>query len=297
MHQLNQPVGRATNTGLRSVARRYGRSVLLSAALVVGGGLLAIGASAAPAAAVETSCRVVATNGSPLNIRSAPNSSSAIVATIAKGRALDVIGSVSNGWVRVRASVTSGGSSRMVEGWVASGFLRPCETAQPPNTCRVVTTSSLPLNIRSRADDDAPILGTIAKGRTLEVIGSGSNGWVRVRATVMTGGSTRTVEGWAASSFLRPCTAAQNPQTPTPIPANLCRRVVYNEGLSVHEQPDLTSTRTGGVPVGDQVQLVNRESTSAGGAVWMQINRPVQGWIPVRSLNRPTNQLNVLNCL
>lgn len=218
MHQLNQPVGRATNTGLRSVARRYGRSVLLSAALVVGGGLLAIGVPAAPAAAVETSCRVVATNGSPLNIRSAPNSSSAI-------------------------------------------------------------------------------MSTIAKGRTLEVIGSGSNGWMRVRATVMTGGSARTVEGWAASSFLRPCTAAQNPQTPTPIPANLCRRVVYNEGLSVHEQPDLTSTRTGGVPVGDQVQLVNRESTSAGGAVWMQINRPVQGWIPVRSLNRPTNQLNVLNCL
>lgn len=283
--------------GLRTrpahLARRYGQAMLLTVALVAGG--LAMGATAQPAAAAEANCRVVTTNGSPLNIRSRADSNASIVGTIAKGRTLDVIGGPQNGWVQVRATVPTANGSRTVEGWVASSFLRPCAVATPPRTCRMVATSDRPLNIRSRADDDAPILGTIAKGRTLEVTGSARNGWVPVRATVITGNGSRTVEGWAAAAFLRPCTTAQNPQNP--IKPELCRRVVYGEGLSVHANPDLTSPRRGGVAAGSEVQLLNRESTTAGGAVWMQINQPVQGWIPVRSLNRPTDQLNVLNCL
>jgi len=280
-------------------AGRYGRSMLLSAAFMVGGAL-AIGAIAQPAAATEpsASCRIVATNGSPLNIRSSASSTASIVATIAKGKPLDVTGERQNGWVRVRANVTTGNTSRVVEGWVDNSFLRPCVATTPPNTCRVVATGSLPLNIRSSASNTAAVLGTIAKGQKLETLGPVQNGWVRVRATAMTGRGSAVVEGWVASSFLRPCTVAVAPQDPVPTNPNsdLCRRVVYREGLAVYENPDMSSARRGGVLVNSEVSLVNRNTTTAGGAVWMQISQPIAGWIPVRSLARPANQLNLLNC-
>lgn len=296
---------------------RYGASVLLSAALVVGGSALGIGAIAQPAAATEpsASCRIVSTNGSPLNIRSSASNTASIVATIAKGKPLDLTGERQNGWVRVRANVMSGNSTRVVEGWVASSFLRPCvATTPPPSTCRVVSTGSLPLNIRSSASNTAAVLGTIAKGQKLETLGPVQNGWVRVRATAMTGRGSAVVEGWVASSFLRPCPVAAAPQapvasnpnpspspsaSPSPSPnpnSDLCRRVVYREGLAVYEKPDMASTRLGGVLVNSEVSLVNRNTTTAGGAVWMQISKPIGGWIAVRSLGRPANQLNVLNC-
>lgn len=301
----------------------YGASVLLSAALVVGGSALGIGAIAQPAAATEpsASCRIVSTNGSPLNIRSSASSTASIVATIAKGKPLDLTGERQNGWVRVRANVTIGNSTRVVEGWVASSFLRPCvATTPPPSTCRVVATNSRPLNIRSSASNTAAVVGTIAKGQKLEALGPVQNGWVRVRATAMTGRGTAVVEGWVASSFLRPCPVAAAPQapiasnpnpSPSPSPSaspspslnpspnpssDLCRRVVYREGLAVYEKPDMASTRLGGVLVNSEVSLANRNTTTAGGAVWMQISKPIEGWIAVRSLGRPANQLNVLNC-
>ncbi|HEY9688534.1 MAG TPA: SH3 domain-containing protein [Coleofasciculaceae cyanobacterium] len=287
-----QPAGRRSG--------RYGRSMLLSAAFMVGGAL-AIGAIAQPAAATEpsASCRIVSTGGSPLNIRSSASSTASIVATIAKGKPLDVTGERQNGWVRVRANVTTGNNaSRVVEGWVDSSFLRPCVATTPPNTCRVVSTGSLPLNIRSSASNTAAVLGTIAKGQKLETLGPVQNGWVRVRATAMTGRGSAVVEGWVASSFLRPCTVAAAPQDPVPNNPNsdLCRRVVYREGLAVYENPDMSSARRGGVLVNSEVSLVNRNTTTAGGAVWMQISQPIAGWIPVRSLARPANQLNLLNC-
>ena len=65
-------------------------------------------------------------------------------------------------------------------------------------------------------------------------------------------------------------------------PKGLCRRVVQPQGLIIRQGPNTTSAIVGGADFNSQVFVTTNPataSTAADGRVWVQIAKPVAGWV------------------
>lgn len=95
--------------------------------------------------------------------------------------------------------------------------------------------------------------------------------------------------GFVQTVNLRLCPGASPTPTPTPTTtpttppqAALCRRVNFPDGLLVRQSANPNSAVVGGVAYNTQVFLTTNPATaqsSADGRVWVQINRPLSGWV------------------
>jgi hypothetical protein len=108
--------------------------------------------------------------------------------------------------------------------------------------------------------------------------------------------------GFVQTVNLRACAGAPSPTpTPTPTtvpgPASLCRRVIQQQGLLVRQSPNGGSALVGGAAFNSQVFLTTNPATTrtdADGRIWVQINKPLSGW--VSNGYKDARGSNLVNC-
>ena len=122
---------------------------------------------------------IVATQSSPLNMRSQPSAGGAVVTTLPRGTRVGIL-SYSGDWTRV--------TFRNKTGYVLSAYLRKEGEAAPeqPVAYARVNTSSGSLNLRETPSADARVLAGIPQGTVIEVL-QRRDGWVKTRYSGLSG--------------------------------------------------------------------------------------------------------------
>ncbi|MDX2213283.1 MAG: SH3 domain-containing protein [Oculatellaceae cyanobacterium bins.114] len=123
----------------------------------------------------------IATNGSPLNVRSAPSSGAAVIGTLPDGAIVRTNGRRSNGWI----GLERGGwiSADWVSSTGGGGGVPSVGNSTPPQTVAGqvrVTTNGSPLNLRSGPGTNYPVTGVIANGAVANTSGRTSGGWIEL---------------------------------------------------------------------------------------------------------------------
>lgn len=116
----------------------------------------------------------------PLNVRSKPNTGSAILGSFKKGDAVTVV-SKHDGWFKVDFNGK--------QGYCHGGYLDfgkgDSSVTADKSTMNDMTTSA-PLNVRDRPDMKGKIIGSFKKGETVKVIGQEGD-WLKVKYKSTTG--------------------------------------------------------------------------------------------------------------
>lgn len=201
-----------------------------------------------------------------------------------------------NGWIAVDAPIT---------GFVQASDLRPCveqpvaspqpqpqPQPRPPiaaNTCRQVSWDE-GLEVKRAPNGDR--VGGVAYAQQVTLTGNQQATFDRDRnANRLWAEISSPVRGWVTSglegggSNLAPCgtVVARPPATPRPAPApNLCRQVVWREGLVIQRTPN--GDQVGSVTFQQQVRVTGNErvlpdTRGGGNRVWVEISSPVRGWV------------------
>lgn len=146
-------------------------------------------ASSSAGTAIAPSNTVTSTTGtagtvkcsSSVNLRSAANTSSSILAELKNGTAVTVV-STANGWCKVACS---GKTGYIKQDYVSTSGLASNNTSASTGTAAVVKCSST-VNFRSAASTSSTILGELKNGTAITVL-STSNGWSKVSYAGKTG--------------------------------------------------------------------------------------------------------------
>lgn len=146
-------------------------------------------ASSSAGTAIAPSNTVTSTTGtagtvkcsSSVNLRSAANTSSSILAELKNGTAVTVV-STANGWCKVTCS---GKTGYIKQDYVSTTGSVSNNTSASTGTAAVVKCSST-VNFRSAASTSSTILGELKNGTAITVL-STSNGWSKVSYAGKTG--------------------------------------------------------------------------------------------------------------
>ena len=146
-------------------------------------------ASSSAGTAIAPSNTVTSTTGtagtvkcsSSVNLRSAANTSSSILAELKNGTAVTVV-STANGWCKVNCS---GKTGYIKQDYVSTTGSVSNNTSASTGTAAVVKCSST-VNFRSAASTSSTILGELKNGTAITVL-STSNGWSKVSYAGKTG--------------------------------------------------------------------------------------------------------------
>lgn len=146
-------------------------------------------ASSSAGTAIAPSNTVTSTTGtagtvkcsSSVNLRSAANTSSSILAELKNGTAVTVV-STANGWCKV---TYSGKTGYIKQDYVSTTGSASNNTSASTGTAAVVKCSST-VNFRSAASTSSTILGELKNGTAVTVL-STSNGWSKVSYAGKTG--------------------------------------------------------------------------------------------------------------
>ncbi len=134
--------------------------VLLSAAVMAASVLIgAAPVTASAAAATGIKAGTVATNKSPLNVRSGASSTASVRTTLKKGSYVTIV-SVSGSWTYVKYGASS-------YGYCSSTYIKEVSGSYEA----YIATNSGKLNIRSAASSTSSVLTTLAKDTAVVVIG------------------------------------------------------------------------------------------------------------------------------
>jgi hypothetical protein len=106
--------------------------------------------------------------------------------------------------------------------------------------------------------------------------------------------------GFVQTVNLRLCSTGGTPNpnpnpNPNPSPNATCRRVVQTQGLLVRQGPNVTSATLGGVAFNSQIFLTTNPATvktDDTGRIWVQIAKPISGWVSNGFKNMSTNLVN-----
>ena len=146
-------------------------------------------ASSSAGTAIAPSNTVTSTTGtagtvkcsSSVNLRSAANTSSSILAELKNGTAVTVV-STANGWCKV---TYSGKTGYIKQDYVSTTGSASNNTSASTGTAAVVKCSST-VNFRSAASTSSTVLGELKNGTAITVL-STSNGWSKVSYAGKTG--------------------------------------------------------------------------------------------------------------
>ncbi|MFT8396555.1 SH3 domain-containing protein [Propionibacterium sp.] len=120
-----------------------------------------------------------------VNIRQDPNTNSTVLAVLSAGDTVTQRGDEQNGWLPI--------TYNQKNAWVLAQYVSATTavTSQSTQSTALVATSAY---VRSSASDDAWIMGSLAKGTSVPVIGQPKDGWTPVNYYGRS--------GWVATSLL-----------------------------------------------------------------------------------------------
>lgn len=106
-----------------------------------------------------------------VNVRSAGSLDGAVIGGYAAGSAIAQLGVTSDGWAQIQYNQSVG--------YIWNEFVVAEKPVTTSNTSGVMY-ATVPLNVRDTWSSDGQLLGTLAKGESIEITGKTSNGWTRV---------------------------------------------------------------------------------------------------------------------
>jgi hypothetical protein len=104
-------------------------------------------------------------------------------------------------------------------------------------------------------------------------------------------------KGFVQTVTLRACPGKPTPPTKPTTSASTCRRVTQTQGLIARQGPNASSAVVGGVGFNTTLDVSTTPTTSqvdSTGRVWVQIAKPVSGWVSNGFVNVPGS--NMVNC-
>lgn len=111
----------------------------------------------------------------PLRMRSEPNTSSSILASVPAGTTVDLLSGLTDGWYQVSYSGLTG--------YMSGDYI----SAADPQQYAYINTGSSTLNLRSDPSTDGSVLASLPGGTTVEIEDTDDNGWYRVTYQGVTG--------------------------------------------------------------------------------------------------------------
>ena len=112
-----------------------------------------------------------------LNIRSNPNTSSAVIGSLNHNTKVSIM-EISNGWYKIKFNNTTG--------WISGQYVKLDNNSNSIQTSATGVVTADVLNVRSGASTNNSIIGSISKNAKVEII-STSNGWHKIKYNNTTG--------------------------------------------------------------------------------------------------------------
>jgi uncharacterized protein YraI len=231
----------------------------------------------APVAAQQSGMIV---NASRVNLRSGPGAGFPSLAQLEFGQLVTPISRNSDGsWVQVQliGGLTGWVNARYLQSSIAVGSL---PVTQQTGSINAAVTSSF-LNVRSGPGANFPIVGRLAYGAALNLVGRNTeSSWAQVSVP---GG----VQGWVSTRYIAasvlidslPVTSNTGVSSgfPQPVPSGGQTGTVTSRGLSVRYGPGLGYGRFTIARQGEGVSLIGRN----GDGTWLlvQLANGLTGWV------------------
>ncbi len=207
-----------------------------------------------------TAYAFVTTASSSLNLRSGPQTGSAIVTMLPKGARVGVIAWDATGWSKVKYD--------QFIGYAKSEYLtletqtKP-DTPAPSGETAVINVSAGNLNLRAGADYSAPVLAAIPKGTTVNVLMRGDT-WTQI--------SWQSFKGYVATAYLKFPEAASY------------ATVSASSGLNLRETASSAARVLAVIPAGQKVELLELHD------LWYKVRyNGLTGYVMKRYLDLPGN--------
>lgn len=293
--------------------KRTATAVMMTAALLIGGGLVTsnpLEASAAKATTVQKKVTSYQTTAN-LNLRTGMSTKTKVLVTIPKGKAISYI-SKSGSWLKVQYGKKTG--------YVSSQYVKTTTKTISSNVAVKVpvvkdvvlktasktyaTTSNL--NLRTSNSATATKITTIPKGKNVSYLATAGS-WTKVKYGVKTGYvSTQYLKAVKPASTPKPVAPTPKPVTPVkPATPTAPQPAGGQEVLGVFYTTDSLNMRTGSgvqhavitaIPKGKEVEHVATDGT------WFKVQYGTKtGWVsslylskaPVNT-NQPTNPIQWL---
>jgi uncharacterized protein YraI len=220
-------------------------------------------------------------NASRVNLRSGPGAGFAVVAQMEFGQLVTPLSRNADGsWVQIQliGGLTGWVNARYLQSSIAIGSL---PVTQATGSFSAVVTSSF-LNVRGGPGANFPIVGRLANGAALNLVGrNAESSWAQIS---IPGG----VQGWVSTRYIAasvlidslPVTSntGVSPDFPQPVPPQGGQTgVVTSFGLSVRFGPGLAYGRFDILRQGEGVSLIGRSGDSR----WLlvQLANGLTGWV------------------
>ncbi|MGI6488512.1 MAG: N-acetylmuramoyl-L-alanine amidase [Syntrophomonadaceae bacterium] len=230
--------------------------------------------------------------GSVVNIRGGPGTSHIKVGAVTQGARVEVINQ-SQGWYQIRFAGNR-------TGWVAGDLINvpsstisesapaaaPAQSASSssntkPTTARALEVTGSVVNLRQGPGTTHPVVGKVAQGTRLSVLGS-TSGWYQVTAP-------NGVQGYITTAYVKAVSAGSqsSPSDPVTAPSESSSSVsesasseirsgeVTGRVVNLRFGPGTTYPRIGQVKQGDNLQIFN----SSGDWYLVKSDGGKQGWV------------------
>lgn len=161
-------------------------------------------------------------------------------------------------------------------------FMIPAAQAQLVGQTRCAKQSTAIFSQRSAA---STLVRAVSENQPVTLAeNAAQNGFIAISAPA---------QGFIQTVTLKVC----SPSGGNPSPASTCRRVTQTQGLIARQGPSVSSAVVGSVAFNSQVNLTTVPATAktdSSGRIWVQIAKPVAGWISNGFQNIPGT--NLVNC-
>ena len=223
-------------------SKKYALAMLSASSLIVG-----IGAT--QTAYADNNIGIV--TASSLNVRSGPSTSDSIIGGLKKGEEVQLISS-SNGWYQIKYSNK--------DAWVSEKYISIKNTSNSTDdtTTNKTLVATANLNVRSGGSTDYKIISYIKKGQSVEVIGTASTGWYKVKL------SNNTI-GYASNKYLVENTTADssnNTSSNGSTSDTVIEALITTANLNVRSGPSTENSIIGYLSKGTSVSIIEHTSAS-----------------------------------
>ncbi len=187
-------------------------------------------------------------NATSLRVRSAANTSSAVLGNLKNGEKVTVLGKA-NGWAKI--------SYQGKEGYVSLEFVKLEAGKQEEKPAENITNgtqevgmiNATSLRVRSAANTSSAVLGNLKNGEKVTVLGK-ANGWAKI--------SYQGKEGYVSLEFVTLGKDSTDPTNPEQVTEE--RAVVNASLLNVRKGPSTGAAAVGHLKNGETVTIIGKEN-------------------------------------
>ena len=204
---------------------------------------------------VDAATKIAKVNATSLNFRTGPSTKDSVITSIKKNVQIEVIEYVGD-WAKIKYNNKTGYVSKQYLTEVSTSSTTKPSTPSTPSTVTKMTVTASKLNVRSGAGTTYKTIGSLVKGKEVEVVQKQSNGWCKIKY-----GSRY---GYVSGDYLKAKStsttpAPTKPSTPS-TPSTVTKMTVTATSLNVRSGAGTTNKIIGSLTKGKEVEVVQKLS-------------------------------------